>query len=197
MRSQHQVQYFSNDHAKFKFQNGLLYCDDFLYVFDGLAWFQVLQARHKDYRPFWIQQDHGVCVSRLLMAIALEVCEGICQILRGLWLNKKSFSSASWSPSTIVNICIPMVSISMDFIMHFSPFNSYNSILVVVDRLTNIVHFIPCTKIINGKGTTKSFLDHNFLYHGLPQDIIFYNWLLFAFKLKWFFELLGVKVKLS
>jgi len=35
---------FSNDHAKFEFQKGLLYHDGLLYVFD--AWFQVLQIRH-------------------------------------------------------------------------------------------------------------------------------------------------------
>jgi hypothetical protein len=48
LRSQHQIQYFSSDHAKFKFQNGLLYFDGFLYVHNGLAWLQVLQARHND-----------------------------------------------------------------------------------------------------------------------------------------------------
>jgi hypothetical protein len=37
LRSHHQVQDFSNDHAKFKFQNSLLYCDGLLYVLDVLA----------------------------------------------------------------------------------------------------------------------------------------------------------------
>ncbi len=32
----HQVQYFSNDHVKFEFQDGLLYHDALLYVLDGL-----------------------------------------------------------------------------------------------------------------------------------------------------------------
>jgi hypothetical protein len=32
LKSSHQVQDFSNDHVKFKFQDGLLYHDGFLYV---------------------------------------------------------------------------------------------------------------------------------------------------------------------
>jgi len=59
-------------------------------------------------RPFWIQQNHGVNVSRLLVAITLEVCEGICQILWCLCLSKKSTSLFSWSPSTIINPYIPV-----------------------------------------------------------------------------------------
>jgi hypothetical protein len=37
LRNHHQVQDFFSDHPKFEFQNGLLYCDGFLYVFDGLV----------------------------------------------------------------------------------------------------------------------------------------------------------------
>jgi hypothetical protein len=38
----HQVQDFFNDHAKFEFQDGLLYCDGLLYVPDGFVRFQIL-----------------------------------------------------------------------------------------------------------------------------------------------------------
>jgi hypothetical protein len=101
----------------------LLYYDGLLYLPDGLAWFQVLQVRHNALTigHFGFNKTMEL-VSRLLVAIALEVCEGVCQILQGLWLNKKSFSSPSWSPSTIVDLCIPMVSISMDFITDLSFF---------------------------------------------------------------------------
>jgi hypothetical protein len=63
-------------------------------------------------------------------------------------------------------------SIFMDFITNVPPSNSYDSILVVVDHLTKMVHFISCTKTIIGKGTTKFFFDHVFWYHGLSKDII-------------------------
>jgi hypothetical protein len=50
----------------------------------------------------------------------------------------------------------------MDFITNLPPFNFYDSILVVVDCLTKMVHFIPCTKTIIGEGLAKLFLDPGF-----------------------------------
>ncbi len=46
LRSHCQVQKNSSNHANFEFQDGLLYCDGLLYVFDGLMQLQVLQGRH-------------------------------------------------------------------------------------------------------------------------------------------------------
>ncbi len=86
----------------------------------------------------------------------------------------------------------------MDFITNLTPSSFYDSILVVVDCLTKMVHFIMCTKTIISERTTKLFLDHVFLYHGLSKDIIFYHGFQFASKFwKQLFKLLGVKVKLS
>jgi hypothetical protein len=59
----------------------------------------------------------------------------------------------------------------MDFITNFSPSKSYDSILVVVDCLMKMVHFISCTKTIIGEGIAKLFLDHVFRCHGLFEDI--------------------------
>ncbi len=92
----------------------------------------------------------------------------------------------------------PWSLISMDFIMDLPRSNSFESILVVVDRFMKIVHFIPRNKSIVGEKTTKLFLDHVFRYHGLLEDIISDHRPQFASKFwKWLFELLGVKVKLS
>jgi hypothetical protein len=44
--SHHQIQDFSNDHAKFEFQDGLFYHDGLLYVLDDFMRFQILQAKH-------------------------------------------------------------------------------------------------------------------------------------------------------
>jgi hypothetical protein len=44
--SHHQVHDFSNDHVKFKFQDGLFYRDGLLYVPDGPMEFQVFKARY-------------------------------------------------------------------------------------------------------------------------------------------------------
>jgi len=124
-------------------------------------------------RPFWIQQDHGVNVLILLVATTLEVCEGVCQILWCLCSSKESLSSPSWYFLTIVILKTPWFLISMDFITDLPPSNSYDFILVTVDHLTKMAHFIPSTKIITNEGRTKLFLDHVFQYHGLPKYIIF------------------------
>ncbi len=42
LSSHHQVQGFFNDHAKFEFEDGLLYCDGLLYVLDGFTQLQIL-----------------------------------------------------------------------------------------------------------------------------------------------------------
>jgi hypothetical protein len=88
--------------------------------------------------------------------------------------------------------------ISINFIINLSPFNSYDSILVVVDHLTKMVHFILCTKTIIGERTTKLLFDHVYQYHCIPKDIIFDHGSQFVSKFwKQLFELLSVKVKLS
>jgi hypothetical protein len=43
----------------------------------------------------------------------------------------------------------------------------------VVDCLMKTTHFIPYTKIITSKGTTKLLFNHVFRYHGHSKDIIF------------------------
>jgi hypothetical protein len=61
----------------------------------------------------------------------------------------------------------------MDFITNLSPFNSYDSILVVMDRLTKMTHFIPSTKAITSEGIAKLFLKYVFQYHGFLENIIY------------------------
>jgi len=48
----------------------------------------------------------------------------------------------------------------------------YNSILVVVDRLTKMVHFIPTTEKTSAKGLARLFRDNMWKLHGLPKSII-------------------------
>jgi hypothetical protein len=67
----------------------------------------------------------------------------------------------------------PWVLIFMDFIMDFSHSNSFDSILVVVDRFIKMVHFILYNKSIIDEKTTKLFLDHVFRYHGFLENIFF------------------------
>ena len=66
----------------------------------------------------------------------------------------------------------PWTSISMDFIVDLPPSKGFDSIFVMVDRLTKMAHFVPCNKTVTGKETARLFIDNVYKYHGLPDDII-------------------------
>jgi len=66
----------------------------------------------------------------------------------------------------------PWKSISMDFITDLPKSEGYDPILVVIDRLTKMSHFIPCYKDMNAGQFAKSFIKEIFRLHGLPNDII-------------------------
>jgi len=50
--------------------------------------------------------------------------------------------------------------ISADFITKLPLVQGYDSILVVVDRFTKIVHFIPTTERISAEGLAQLFRDN-------------------------------------
>ena len=72
----------------------------------------------------------------------------------------------------------PWSSISMDFIVKLPLSASelfedlFDSILVVVDRLTKMAHFIPCKESMNSKQLALLLLKYVFRLHGLPLDIV-------------------------
>jgi len=67
----------------------------------------------------------------------------------------------------------PWQSIDMDYLMPVPESkNGHNAILVIVDRLTKMAHFIPTTDKVTAKETAELFLQNVFRYHGLPDNII-------------------------
>ena len=50
--------------------------------------------------------------------------------------------------------------------------DSYDSILVIVDRLTKMVHYEPVKVIIDAQGLAKVIINVVVQYHGLPDSII-------------------------
>jgi len=92
----------------------------------------------------------------------------------------------------------PWMHISADFIMKLPLAQGYNSILVVVDRLTKMVHFIPTTEKTSAEGLARLFRDNVWKLHGLPKSIISDRGPQFAAGLMWELNgMLGIKSKLS
>jgi len=92
----------------------------------------------------------------------------------------------------------PWTHISADFITKLPIAQGYDSILVVVDRLTKMVHFIPTTEKTSAEGLARLFRDNVWKLHGLPKSIVSDRGLQFIAGIIWELNrMLGIKSKLS
>ena len=66
----------------------------------------------------------------------------------------------------------PWKGITCDFIVDLPPSNGYDALLVFVDRLTKMIHLIPCNKASDAPQFARMFLDHIVRLHGLPESIV-------------------------
>jgi len=62
--------------------------------------------------------------------------------------------------------------VSCDFIGPLPESRGFTAIMVVVDRLTKMAHFIPCTANVNAAQTAQMFIKRVFRFHGVPDQII-------------------------
>jgi len=92
----------------------------------------------------------------------------------------------------------PWTHILADFITKLPLAQGYNSILVVVDRLTKIVYFIPTTEKTLAEGLARLFRDNVWKLHGLLESIISDRGLqLMAGLMRELNRMLGIESKLS
>jgi RNase H-like domain found in reverse transcriptase/Reverse transcriptase (RNA-dependent DNA polymerase)/Integrase zinc binding domain/Chromo (CHRromatin Organisation MOdifier) domain/Retroviral aspartyl protease len=88
----------------------------------------------------------------------------------------------------------PWGSISMDFIVQLPLSDGFDAVLVVVDRLTKMSHFIPCTTTETAETTSKLIIKEIIRLHGIPDDITTDRGSIFMSVFwKSLFNLLGVK----
>src|SRR5947207_11059299 len=67
----------------------------------------------------------------------------------------------------------PWQSIGMDYLGPVPVSKSgHDMVLIAVNRLTKMAHFIPTTMKVTAKGTAELFLRYIFQYHSLPDNII-------------------------
>jgi hypothetical protein len=63
--------------------------------------------------------------------------------------------------------------VTLDFVMELplTP-SGHDAILVIVDRLSKIVHFCPTTSDVDAVGSAKLFVNHWYRHYGLPRRIV-------------------------
>src|SRR5258707_3161309 len=62
--------------------------------------------------------------------------------------------------------------ISVDTIGELPESKGYNTILIVVDRLSKCIHAVPTVTMIDLAGVAHLFLEHVWRHHGLPEVVI-------------------------
>ncbi|KAL1939365.1 hypothetical protein VTO73DRAFT_9921 [Trametes versicolor] len=66
----------------------------------------------------------------------------------------------------------PWQSIGMDFVGPFPDSNGYNYMLVVICRLTSMVHLIPCRVTDSATAVAEYYIAEVVRLHGLPESIV-------------------------
>ncbi|CCO34988.1 Retrotransposable element Tf2 155 kDa protein type 3 [Rhizoctonia solani AG-1 IB] len=66
----------------------------------------------------------------------------------------------------------PWEDVSYDFIVKLPKCKGNDSILVVVDRFSKMVHFIPCKETATAEDVAQLFLEHVWKLHGTPKQTV-------------------------
>ncbi len=63
-------------------------------------------------------------------------------------------------------------SVSLNLITGLPLSNRFDDLLVVVDRLSKMAHYIPTTTDVTSKGIARLFFDNIFRLHGIPDSVV-------------------------
>lgn len=100
----------------------------------------------------------------------------IHSIISSVQLVKKQESFPSWTNTPLWVQMQPSKDMIMDFVMALPRTQrGKDAIIVVVDRFSKMVHFIPCHKKDDASHVTKLYLKKIIRLHGVPKTIVSYR----------------------
>lgn len=154
--------------------DGLLLYKGAIYVPPGTLRLRIMQARHD--RPTaghpgqrktiqLIQRDYWWKEMRSDIIAFVETCD-MCQRTKSRRHKPYGLLKSLPVPPH------PWSSVSMDFIEPLPISDGYDSILVIVDRLTKQAIFIPTSIHATAEDVADLYVKHVFSKHGIPSDII-------------------------
>jgi hypothetical protein len=76
----------------------------------------------------------------------------------------------------------PWKDLSMHFIVGLPECEGFDTLWVVVDRLTKMQHLVPCTDKVDGEKLGEMYVKEAFRLHGLSKTIVFNRGLQLALK---------------
>jgi hypothetical protein len=66
----------------------------------------------------------------------------------------------------------PWHTVGLDYLTHLHESNGFNNVLIVVDHLARMAHFLPCTLTVTAEETATLFLQGVYRLHGLPRVMV-------------------------
>jgi hypothetical protein len=66
----------------------------------------------------------------------------------------------------------PWQKVGLDYLTHLPESNGFNTVLIVVDHLTRMIHFLPCAESVTAEETATLFLHGVYRLHGLPRVLV-------------------------
>lgn len=119
-------------------------------------------------RPFWPLHDPRLGFQGHLVAFCTHLCWVLCRVelhaeqdpIQDYWLSSSPYP---------LHIGFRLL---LDFIMELPSSPGHTTILVVVDHLPKMTHFVPCWALSSAQKTTCLFMSNIFHLHGLPIGMV-------------------------
>jgi hypothetical protein len=62
--------------------------------------------------------------------------------------------------------------VGFDYLTHLHAINGFDEVLIVVDHLTRMAHFLPCTHSVTIEENADLFSEEVYRLHGLPRVLV-------------------------